>query len=170
MGMTDNYKNESSFGPGTHELTVLAVKYITGSNTGTQGLNITYCLGQSTDHPVNVTLWQSKMFNRFLTSWIVGLELKPSDLEQACKNGEGDDWILSKIPGRHGVFEFVETEKVNPKNGKHYLEPKSKAEIEFDEWKKAQNGAPSKSNSGFSDGSNPDDYSGSAPDDAPPNY
>ena len=146
MGMTDGYKNESGFGPGPKELTVLSVKFVVSQSKGTEGFEITYCVGNATDHPVRKTLWQSKMFNRFLTSWMVGLEMNTLDLENAVKDGRGDDFLLAKFPGRHGVFQFVETDNVNEKTGRKYLEPKSKAEIDFDEWIKEQNGARQSSN------------------------
>ena len=54
--------------------------------------------------------------------------------------------MLAKFPGRHGVFQFVETDNVNEKTGRKYLEPKSKAEIDFDIWIKEQNGGKQSSN------------------------
>ena len=147
MGMTDGYKNESGFGPGPKELTVLSVKFVKSQNTGTDGFEITYCVGSSYDHPVRKTLWYSKkLFNRFLTSWMIGLELNPFDLEQASKEGRGDEFLLAKFPGRHGVFQFVETDNVNEKTGRKYLEPKSKAEIDFDIWIKEQEAVKQASN------------------------
>ena len=145
MGLMDDYKNEGSFGEGAHELTVLSVKSVVSQSKGTPGLEITYCVGSSTDHPVRKTLWKSKMFNRFVTSWVIGLELSPNDLEEACKNGEGDEWLARRMPGRHGVFQFRNTDNVNERTGRPYLEPKSKAEIDFDEWVKSQNNAPRQS-------------------------
>ena len=140
MGVTDNYANEDSFGTGPHELTILSVAIVTGKNTGTQGVELKYCRGQSVNYPANKTLWQGKFFNKFLTSWIVGLGLNPADLQEASKAGRGDDWLFAKLPGRHGIFEFVETDKKSEKTGKPFLEPKSKAETDLAEWIASQNG------------------------------
>ena len=162
MGMTDGYKNESGFGPGMKELTVLSVKFVQAKNTGTDGFEITYCVGNSLDHPVRKTLWQSKLFNRFITSWLVGLELNPLDLEKAVKDGRGDQFLLERFPGRHGIFMFAETENINEKTGRPYLEPKSKAEVDFDEWIKEQNGG-AKPNQGMSDLPMGNQFSGNEP-------
>ena len=140
MGVTDNYTNETGFGPGPAELTILEVKFVTGKNTGTEGIELKYCRGESVDHPVNKTLWQGKFFNKNLTSWILGLGLNPSDLAEASKAGRGDDWLLSKLPGRHGVFDFCPTDRINEKSGRPYLEPKCRAEVELAEWIASQNG------------------------------
>ena len=118
------------------------MSFPTGTNTGTQGVGLKYCRGQSTDHPLNKTIWQGKFFNKFLTSWIIGLGLNPMDLQEASKAGRGDEWLFSKLLGRHGVFDFCPTDKINEKTGKPYLEPKSKAEVDLAEWIASQNGTP----------------------------
>lgn len=140
MGVTDNYSNEDGFGPGPHELTILSVKAVTGKNTGTEGIQLEYCKGQATDHPLNKTIWQGKFFNKFLTSWIIGLGLNPMDLQEESKRGRGDEWLFSKLPGRHGIFDFCETDKKSEKTGRFFLEPKCRSEVELAEWIASQNG------------------------------
>ena len=51
-----------------------------------------------------------------------------------------DDWLLSKLPGRHGIFDFCETDRINEKSGRPYLEPKCRAEVELAEWIASQGG------------------------------
>jgi hypothetical protein len=144
MGLSDGYRNEGSFGAGKHELTIVSVKEVSSSNTGTGGLEFTYRRGSSSEFTNRKTLWQSKMFNRFLTSWITELGLKPVELERAVQAGKGDAWLFTEIDGASGIFDFCETDKVSEKTGKPFLEPKCKAEVEFDEWKASQNNEPKK--------------------------
>lgn len=156
MGMTDNYKPEDSSFTGVKVLTCVEVKYVKSSK-GTTGLSMKF-IKDNPDHPMYKTLYQSKKFNQFLTSYVVSFGLSPMALAQACNDGQGDEWILTNFMGRQGEFD-CQYGDLN-RDGKRFIEPFTKPEIEFRKWvaEHSDQKAPVQTQPVVQKEYNPDDY------------
>jgi len=153
----DNYTSDdmgSAFSEGVKKLTVIELEHVTSSK-GTEGIKFTFCINGNEDHRMYKTFYESKLFNRFFTSFLTALALDPKELNEAAKNGRFKQWVERYVPGRSGEFHC---EKGEPNaESKRYLAPWTQAELDLRDWQRSQNGekAPSGDNK-FSDGSSPD--------------
>ena len=138
MGLMDEYTPDSGGGEGIKRLTVLEFKTVYSKEKGTEGKAFVFCKDQNHERKMYKTIYASKMFNRFFTGYILALGLNPMELDQACKEGKGEEWLARYIPGRSGDFDCRYGEA--NREGKRYLEPFVKAEIDFKEWLESQNG------------------------------
>lgn len=132
MAFGDNFEPDTGFGKGMHRLNTASIKFIKSQN-GKDGIEIEYYLNKP-DKTSKKWLWDNKFFNRHLSGWIVQLGLDPYELQEATRAGMFKEWLLDNIPNRHGNFMFCETEKVNEKTGKPFLEPKCESEVNLDEY------------------------------------
>ena len=87
------------------------------------------------------TMYQSKLFNRFLTSFVADCGFNPRELEEASRSGLGESWLIDNLRGRT-IDIFCAYGEPN-QEGKKYLEPVSTAERDFKKWIAEQNGNPS---------------------------
>jgi len=134
----DDYKQDAGGGEGIRRLTVLEFNTVFAKNEKhTEGKQFIF-FRDDPEHKMYKTLYTSKMFNRFLTGYVIALGLNPMDLETACKEGRGDEWLERNIPGRSGDFDCRYGEP--NAEGKKYLAPMVKAELDFQEWLASQNG------------------------------
>lgn len=155
MAFGDNFEPDTGFGKGMHRLNTVSIDFIKSRNN-VDGIEIVYYLNKP-DKTSKKWLYDSKFFNRHLSGWVTQLGLDPYELQEAAKNGYFKEWLSDHIPNRHGNFMFSETEKINEKTGKPFLEPKCESEVNLDEYftkLKAQNGT--RDTGSFSDGSSPD--------------
>ena len=152
----DNYTSDSvgvAYEEGVKSLTVSKLNYVTSRSKGTEGISFELIINGNPEHKMYKTFYESKLFNRFFTSFINALKLDPKELDEAAKVGRFREWIERKIPGRTGEFLC---EKGEPNNeGKRYLSPITQAEIDLRDWIKSQNSGHTSSGN-FSDGSSPD--------------
>jgi len=167
----DNYTSDDmsvAFEEGTKRLTVESVEFVNSEKKGTEGIKVYFLFGVNGEYKMNKTFWESKLLNRFLTSFISALSLDPKALAEASKAGRFREWIENKVPGRSGDFKC---EKGEPNaEGKRYLSPLTQAEIDLREWQKSQNAPASHGSTHgdtFADGSSPDAYMNAEPD---PNF
>ncbi len=138
MGCMDDYRPDAGGGEGVKRLTVLEFNTVFAKNDKhTEGKQFIF-FRDDPEHKMYKTLYSSKMFNRFMTGYVIALGLNPMDLELACKEGDGDGWLARNIPGRSGDFDCRYGEPNDA--GKRYLTPMVKAEIDFQEWLASQNG------------------------------
>jgi len=140
----DDFSADSGGGEGVKHLTVLEFKTIFSTQKGTEGKSFVFCKDNNPERKMYKTIYASKMFNRFFTGYILALGLNPMELEKACKEGNGDEWLNRSVPGRSGDFDCRYGEP--NQEGKRYLEPMVKAELDFKEWIESQNGSPSTGN------------------------
>lgn len=139
MGMMDNYKpvTPSGYAEGVRDLVIESIE-TKFTNEGKEYKVINFLYVSDKDKGLNKKLWDDEYTPRKLTEIVKIVGLNPNDLFNACKNGEGDTWLTSKLVGRHGEFDC---RKGRPnKDGKQYLEPMTPSEIDYIEWKKKQNG------------------------------
>ena len=139
MGMMDNFEPVApgGYAEGVRDLVIdnIETKFTSG---GQEVKNIAFV--QMNDHEKKMykKIWDDEYAPRKFTEIVKAVGLDPNDLFAACKNGEGDNWLHSKLVGRHGEFDC---RKGRPnKDGKQYLEPMTPSEIDYIEWKKKQNG------------------------------
>ena len=137
MGMMDGYTADAGGGEGVRTLTITGVEFITSKQKGTPGLKLTFSSGG--DHKMFKTMYQGKMFNRFITSFVSDCGLKPRDLEEASKNGMGEAWLIDALRGLTVDIYCMYGEPND--EGKKHLEPVSTAERDFKKWIAEQNNA-----------------------------
>jgi hypothetical protein len=145
MGIMGDYTPDTGSYEGVKRLTVLEFETVFSKNTGTEGKKFVFCKDQDTEHKMYKTIYASKKFNQFFTGYIVALGLNPSDLVKACGEGKEEEWMQHNIPGRSGDFDCRYGEP-RQSDGKRFIEPFVRAEIEFKEWLASQNGAKPSSN------------------------
>lgn len=144
MGIMGDYTPDTGSFEGVKRLTVLAFETVF-AKTGTEGKKFTFCKDQDAEHKMYKTIYASKKFNQFFTGYIVALGLNPADLVKACGEGTEEEWMQHNIPGRSGDFDCRYGEP-RQSDGKRFIEPFVRAEIEFKEWLASQNGAKPSSN------------------------
>ena len=137
MGMMDGFTAETGFGKGMHKLTIKSVSF--ANYSGKEALILEYFTGDI-EKSNKKFLFEGKLFNRKLSGWITQLGLDPYGLQDACRERQYKEWLDLKVPGRSGTFMFTDSEKINEKTGKPYLEPKCDAELKIDEYFASQNG------------------------------
>jgi hypothetical protein len=138
MGMMDSYAPEMGASEGTRELDIVGVEFVTSKNKGTEGIKFTFT--SDGEHKMYKTLYQGKMFNRFLTSLVTDIGLDPKELGEASRNGFGEAWIKDNFQGKH-ISIWCGYGEPNAE-GKKYLTPMSTAEREFKAWIESQNNSP----------------------------
>jgi len=136
MGLMDGFTADVGGCEGIRTLTITGVEFITSKQKGTPGIKLTFSSGG--EHKMYKTMYQSKMFNRFLTSFVTDCGLNPRDLEVASQNGLGEAWVIDNLKGKT-VDIFCAYGEPN-QEGKKYLEPVSTAERDFKKWIAEQNG------------------------------
>jgi hypothetical protein len=134
MSLMDGYKPDDggSF-TGIKRITLLSVEKVSATS-GREGLKMVF-FKDSPEHVMYKTLYENKMFNRFLTGYVIALGLNPVDLANACKEGKGDDWIMRYLPGRSGDFD-CELGEPRQSDGKRFVTPFVQAEIDLANYKK----------------------------------
>jgi hypothetical protein len=136
MGMMDGFIADVGGGEGIRTLVITGVEFITSKQKGTPGLKLTFSSGG--EHKMYKTMYQGKMFNRFLTSFVTDCGFNPRELEVASQNGLGEAWLIDNLRGKT-VDIFCAYGEPNS-DGKKYLEPVSTAERDFKKWIAEQNG------------------------------
>ena len=139
MGMMDNFEPTapSGYAEGVRDLVIenIETRFTSG---GQEVKNLTFVQMNDQEKRMYKKIWDDEYAPRKFTEIVKAVGLDPNDLFSACKNGEGDNWLHSKLVGRHGEFDC---RKGRPnKDGKQYLEPMTPSEIDYIEWKKKQNG------------------------------
>lgn len=135
----DNYTNEEAqFDEGERDLTVEKIEFVTSPKKGTEGIKVYFLFGSHHEFKMNKTFWDGKMFNRIFSSFITAVGLNTDDLDKAAKEKRFSQWLEAKLPGRHGIF-WCEKGEPNDE-GKRYLQVMTKAETDYADWKKSQNG------------------------------
>jgi hypothetical protein len=158
----DNYTSDdmgAAFEEGKKLLTVEKIEFVTSTNKGTEGIKVHFLFGSNHEYKMNKTFWESKLLNRFLTSFISALKLEPKELDAAAKVGRFREWLERYVPGRSGEFHC---EKGEPNGeGKRYLSPWTQAELDLREWQRSQGNSPTApeptAGNRFADGSSADD-------------
>lgn len=132
----DGYKpqNSGSF-TGMQQVTVSAIEAVT-AKSGRGGFKFTFYKDDPA-HPMFKQIYQNKMFDKFITSIVTDLGCNPMELQKACKQGRGSEWIVTQLAGKSGMFDCEYGEE--NQNGKKYVEPFCKAEIELMEYKAKKN-------------------------------
>lgn len=147
MGMMDNYEPDvgnAGYAEGVRRLTIESVETRYGTD-GTECKNFTFIIGGDSTKKMYKSIYDDEYAPRKITAIVAIVGLDPKDLFAACKSGNGDSWIQTKLVGRSGDFDC---RKGYPKkDGKQYLEPMTPSEIEYIEWRKAhpKNGVPASS-------------------------
>ena len=139
MGMMDNFEpvTPSGYAEGKRHLVIenIETKF---TSSGQEVKNLTFVLYDDNEKRMYKKIWDDEYAPRKFTEIVELVGLDPNDLFAACKIGNGDNWLSSKLIGRHGEFDC---RKGRPnKEGKQYLEPMTPSEIDYIEWKKKQNG------------------------------
>lgn len=135
MGMMDNFEPvaPSGYAEGVRDLVIENIE-TRFTSTGKETKNFTFVLYNDSEKRMYKTVWDDEFASRKITEIVKAVGLDPRELFNACKNGEGDTWMTSKLVGRHGEFDC---RKGRPnKDGKQYLEPMTPSEIDYIEWKK----------------------------------
>ena len=136
----DSYSSkEAQFDDGDKELIVDKIEFVIAkTEKRTEGLKVYFLFGPNYEFKINKTFWESGFFNRNISALLVALSLNPDDLDAASKEKRFKQWLEAKLPGRHGTF-WCEKGEPND-DGKRYLQVMTKAETDYAEWKKSQNG------------------------------
>lgn len=127
-------KTTGSF-TGMQKVTVAKIEAVT-AKSGRAGFKFTFYKDDPA-HPMFKQVYQNKMFDRFITSIVTDLGENPMELQKACRAGRGSEWIVTRLAGRSGMFDCEYGEP--NQNGKQYIEPFCKAEVEFMEWQANKN-------------------------------
>jgi len=125
---------------GMQQVTVAEIEAVT-AKSGRGGFKFTFYKDDPA-HPMFKQIYQNKMFDKFITSIVTDLGCNPMELQIACRRGRGSEWIVTQLAGKSGMFDCEYGEE--NQNGKKYVEPFCKAEIEFMDWiakKNAENTA-----------------------------
>ena len=160
MGMMDNYDPDSGNNGYAEGVKCLVIESIETKFTtdGQEFKNFTFLYMNDATKKMYKKIYDDEYAARKITAIVSIVGLDPKDLFAACKNGNGDNWMQSKLVGRSGDFDC---RKGKPRqDGKQYLEPMTPSEIEYMEWRKAhpKNGQPA-----TNDEPPIDSYAGMAP-------